>query len=258
MDFYTHLYAKPAQTAVAQDEQPKEDEPKQDEKKLSAAQLVAMRKKAGLPMGKKTPKAEDEEPYSPKNPKPGKYGLSHEDGSPCDAKTPDSCPHNKKARKVEEAKQDADMLDKNKKEDWHEDYLKMNRTAHEKHGVKLLPENAERERLAKKLEEDLNKAKPKNNIPDQMYGSSGAAVNALEKFMEKIDSGAKTTSNTSASYLATLFAKRRDEYQARIDKAKSEGHKVKKEDIAHLEILKKSAERYAKKAESEAKEKKTK
>lgn len=81
MDFYTHLYAKPAQTAVAQDEKPKdenEEEPRRvgpghlfnakelreramkakemedskPVKKLSAAQLVAMRKKAGLPMGK--------------------------------------------------------------------------------------------------------------------------------------------------------------------------------------------------------------
>lgn len=35
MDFYTHLYAKPAQTAVAQDEQPKEDEKKSEEQENS-------------------------------------------------------------------------------------------------------------------------------------------------------------------------------------------------------------------------------
>lgn len=35
MDFYTHLYAKPAQTAMDQDEQPKEDEKKSEEQENS-------------------------------------------------------------------------------------------------------------------------------------------------------------------------------------------------------------------------------
>ena len=39
--------------------------------------------------------AADAAEYNPNNPKPGKYGLSHADGSPCDAKTPDSCPENR-------------------------------------------------------------------------------------------------------------------------------------------------------------------
>lgn len=63
--------------------------------------------------GEKTAVAQDaDNAYDPQNPTPGKYGLSHEDGSPCDAKTPETCPHNKKAKLVEQKKQDADMLNK--------------------------------------------------------------------------------------------------------------------------------------------------
>lgn len=63
--------------------------------------------------GEKTAVAQDaDNTYDPQNPTPGKYGLSHEDGSPCDAKTPETCPHNKKAKLVEQKKQDADTLNK--------------------------------------------------------------------------------------------------------------------------------------------------
>lgn len=63
--------------------------------------------------GKKTAVAQDaDNSYDPQNPMPGKYGLSHEDGSPCDAKTPETCPHNKKAKLVEQKKQEADTLEK--------------------------------------------------------------------------------------------------------------------------------------------------
>lgn len=63
--------------------------------------------------GRKTAVVQDaDNTYDPKNPTPGKYGLSHEDGSPCDAKTPETCPHNKKAKLVEQKKQDADTLEK--------------------------------------------------------------------------------------------------------------------------------------------------
>lgn len=63
--------------------------------------------------GGKTAVAQDaDNTYDPQNPTPGKYGLSHEDGSPCDAKTPETCPHNKKAKLVEQKKQDADTLEK--------------------------------------------------------------------------------------------------------------------------------------------------
>ena len=63
--------------------------------------------------GEKTAVAQDaDNTYDPQNPTPGKYGLSHEDGSPCDAKTPETCPHNKKAKLVEQKKQEADTLPK--------------------------------------------------------------------------------------------------------------------------------------------------
>lgn len=63
--------------------------------------------------GEKPAVAQDaDNAYDPQNPMPGKYGLSHEDGSPCDAKTPETCPHNKKAKLVEQKKQDADTLEK--------------------------------------------------------------------------------------------------------------------------------------------------
>lgn len=55
--------------------------------------------------------AADAAEYNPNNPKPGKYGLSHADGSPCDAKTPDSCPKNRENRLKENEKRDADTLE---------------------------------------------------------------------------------------------------------------------------------------------------
>jgi len=56
----------------------------------------------------------DEADYDPNNPTPGKYGLSHSDGSPCDAEKLENCPKERKIKSDEKLKQDADTIGENK------------------------------------------------------------------------------------------------------------------------------------------------
>lgn len=118
--------------------------------------------------------------YDPQHPKPGKYGLSHEDGSPCDAKKPENCPHNKKARLVEEKKQDADTLVKG-------EAAKLEKTANEEAMEKIekgenpeldgiipvamsdLPTFKETESKYRKLRNEAYRVIMDNNLGDGTY-----------------------------------------------------------------------------------------
>lgn len=47
----------------------------------------------------------------------GKYGLVHEDGTPCNAETIESCPHEKKAVQADELEPDAEGQESNQEEE---------------------------------------------------------------------------------------------------------------------------------------------